>query len=86
MTNEEKINIADKNSDIPTEDIENDIADTQAEIQVMEREIKGFRLLGDRWSMMRADSRETGIKERKDFIEKLEAILEVREGRALLTE
>ena len=30
--------------------------------------------------MMRADSRESGIGKRKEFIEKLEAILEVRQN------
>lgn len=81
MTADEKLKFAERNEGIPTSEIEKDIADTQAEITVMKREIEGFRLLGDRWSMMRADSRESGIKEREEFIEKLKIILEVRDGK-----
>jgi len=69
---------------ISTEEIKKDIRDTQIEINQMEREEKGFRVVGDRWSVMRADARITGIKERKEFIEKLERILkkEVRDERS----
>ena len=66
------------NDHISTEEIEQDIADTWAEINTMEREEKGFRIVGDRWSVMRADGRLTGIAERKEFIEKLENILKER--------
>lgn len=65
---------------IPTEVMERDIAETEAEIATMEREIHGFRLLGDRWSMMRADARVTGIRERREFIAKVQAILATRRG------
>lgn len=80
MDVKEKIKIAEQNKNIPTDEIKQDILDTQAEIEQMEREIKGFRLIGDRMSNFRADAREGGIKSRKEFIEKLEAILEVRSG------
>ena len=78
MNLEAKIVIAEKNKAIPTCVIRQDISDTQAEIATMEREIKGFRLVGDRMSNFRADAHEGGIKERRDFIEKLNAILEIR--------
>jgi hypothetical protein len=62
-----------------SEEIRKDIADTEAEIVTMEREIQGFRLLGDRLSHMRAESRVTGITQRRDFIAKLEKILTEKE-------
>ena len=78
MTKKEKKLIADLNKDMPTEEIRQDIIDTQREIATMTREEKGFRLLGDRLSMMRAGSRSEGIKERRQFVKNLKAILEVR--------
>lgn len=67
--------------EIPTSEIEKDIADTEAEIPQLEREAEGFRLLGDRWSQMRADSRVNGIRERREFIVKLQGILQKRAAR-----
>jgi len=61
---------------ITTEEMLLDIADTEHEIVTMEREMKGFRLLGDRWSQMRADARVTGIQQRREFIAKVQAILD----------
>ncbi len=78
MNKKRAIRLAEDNKHISIEEIKKDIADTQAEIIVMKREIKGFRLIGDRWSIFRADGRESGIKERLKFIEDLKAILEVR--------
>ena len=63
-----------------SEEIKQDIADTEAEIVTMEREITAYRLLGDRWSHMRADARVTGIQERQTFIAKLQAILDERKA------
>lgn len=63
---------------ISTEEIMQDIQDTQHEIDTMTREIEGFRLLRDKMSYFRADARITGIKERKAFIEKLNGILSER--------
>ena len=75
---EETIKLAENNKHIPTEEIEQDILDTQNEIITMKREIKGYRLIGDRMSIFRANARESGIRERKEFIEKLEMILAER--------
>lgn len=75
---QEKMRIAEQNKHIPTAVIEQDIVDTQNEIVVLQREAKGYRLIGDRMSHFRADARESGIKERRDFIKKLEIILETR--------
>ena len=63
---------------IPTEEIIKDIRDTEAEIVQLEREEQGLRLIGDRMSVFRADARITGIRERKEFIEKLKKILKER--------
>lgn len=63
------------NDHIPSSEIRKDIADTEAEIAVMEREEAGLRLIGDRWSVMRADSRLIGVRERREFISKLRDIL-----------
>ena len=79
MKLEDKIAIAKQNKDISNDEILKDIGETEHEIRVMLREMDGFRIIGDRLSRMRADARESGIKERKEFIEKLEAILEMRE-------
>ena len=69
-----------KNDHIPTSEILKDIADTQAEINQMEREEKGYRQIGDRMSIFRADARVSGIAERREFIAKLEDILKAREN------
>lgn len=72
-----------KTKHIPTAEIKQDILDTQAEIEQMEREARHleatpFGMQETRWNHMRAEGRRAGIKERKEFIEKLEAILEIR--------
>ena len=82
-----------KHAHISSEEIKQDIADTEAEIVTMEREITAYRLLGDRWSHMRAEcwtwdrrviqalnARVTGIQERQTFIAKLQAILDERKA------
>lgn len=58
--------------------IKQDILDTETEIITMKREIEGLRLIGDKMSMFRANARESGIKEREIFIEKLKVILKER--------
>jgi hypothetical protein len=78
MTKEEKIKIAENNKHIPSNEIEQDIRETEAEILIMEKELKGYRAIGDRMSHFRANARENGIEDRKEFIEKLKAILEIR--------
>ena len=65
---------------IASEEMLRDIADTEAEIETMEREIKAFRLLGDRWSLMKADARVTGIQKRMELIVKVKALLAERGG------
>jgi len=39
---------------IPTGEILKDISDTEAEISVMEKEMRGYRIIGDRLSVMKA--------------------------------
>lgn len=73
-----KIKIAKNNKHIPTEEIKQDIADTEAEILIEKREIKALRLLGDRMSILKANSKKSSINERRDFIKNLKIILEVR--------
>src|ERR1017187_6152706 len=63
---------------ITTEEMLRDIADTEHEIAVMEQEIKGYRLLSDRLSHFKADARVDGIQKRRDFIAKVQAILNER--------
>ena len=63
---------------ITTEEMLRDIAETEQEIATMEREIQGFRLLGDRWSQMRADARVERIRQRREFIEKVNVLLSGR--------
>ena len=75
---EEKKAMAEKNKHIPTQTIRTDIQDTEREIEDLEREVKGLRIIDDRLSNYRADAKESFIKERKDFIERLWIILEVR--------
>lgn len=67
-------------ANITTEEMLKDIADTEAEIATMEREIKGFRLLGDRLSHMRADARVSGIQQRREFIGEVQKIIAERGG------
>jgi hypothetical protein len=60
---------------ITNEEIEQDILDTENEITTMQREIEGFRILGDRLSHFKADARRDGIAQRQEFITKLRGIL-----------
>ena len=75
--------MAERNKLIPTAEIKQDILDTQNEIIQMEKEAEHLEttpmgMQETRWNHMRASARRTGIEERKAFIKKLEAILEVR--------
>jgi len=84
MTHNDKVKLARQNKYIPTDIILEDIADTQAEINQMEIEAEYYERTPlsfptARLDHMRAEVRRTGIKERKEFIEKLKAILEVRQ-------
>jgi hypothetical protein len=78
--------IAERNAHIPDAEIEQDILDTEREITQMELEAE--RLAETPLSMpdarlqhMRADSRRSGIAERKKFVADLKAILDYRRGR-----
>lgn len=75
---DEQIQISIDNAKIPTSEIQTDIIDTQREILDMKRKIEGYRLIGDKLSMFRADAMVSGIAEREKFIEKLQTILEIR--------
>lgn len=67
------------NDHISTSEIKHDIYETELEIITLKREIEGLRLLGDRMSIFRAAAKQSGIEERKIFIEKLRKILSARE-------
>lgn len=87
MKDAEKKQLAENNKDIPTSEIEQDILDTEGEIFQMTEEAEHLEktplsLQSARWDHIRASSRRQGIKERKEFIEKLSNILE---GRKLLS-
>ena len=75
--------IVEKNSHIPTAEIEQDILETEREIAQMKQEAKHLATTPDsmreaRWDHMRAEARRSGIAGRKEFIAKLKAILERR--------
>lgn len=66
------------NDHISIEEIRQDIYDTEDEIEQMEREIEGYKLIGDRMFLFRADSRRDGIRKRQEFIYKLKGIIQSR--------
>lgn len=76
-----EIGLSDRNKSIPTETIQKDINDTQREIEQLKREHEGYKLIGDKMSIFKADNRLIQIKERQRFIDKLETILKVRKAR-----
>lgn len=67
-----------KIENISSSEIRRDIADTEAEIPIAEREAEGFRMVGDRLSIMRAKARDTTNQQRREFIRKLREILKSR--------
>lgn len=76
--------IAERNAHIPDVEILKDIADTEAEIKQMEIEAEHYSKTPlfaptARLDHMRADNRRDGIRERQDFIKKLQAILDYRQ-------
>lgn len=80
---QEQIESANRNEQIPTEEIQNDILATEQEISVLEDEIVHLEATPHTSSALkinffRASAKRSGIKERKLFIEKLKAILEYR--------
>ena len=71
------------NNHIPNTEIEQDIADTEHEIAVMQQEIEAFEAFPResvefRMAQFRASARRHGIKEREDFIAKLRVVLASR--------
>lgn len=70
--------ILESNKHIPDKEVKQDITDTLAEIRVMEREIEGFEIIGDRVSNMKIAARISGIEERKGFVNKLQKLLQLR--------
>ena len=83
LTPEQSKKNAEANAHISTDEIEQDISETEAEIATMKREAE--HLAGTPLSMsnarmdhIRAEARISGIKRREEFIEKLKSILEYR--------
>jgi len=77
--------LAESNKHLSSWEIKQDILDTEVEIVNMEIEAKHLAttpmgMREARWNHMRADARESGIKNRKKFIEQLKAILSYREN------
>jgi len=88
MNKKEKIELAKNNKHIPTKEIKQDILDTQQEIDQMGKEAEHLEaapmgMRETRLNHMRGGARRSGIEERKIFIEKLEAILEIRKNKKL---
>ena len=63
---------------IPNEEIQDDIRDTQQETETLKREELGYRMIGDRLSIMKADFRIQEIEKREAFIVKLVLIMKKR--------
>lgn len=76
--------MSDLNAHIPTVEVVQDIADTEAEIETMEQELRAWEALpiGSPDYLMahrlRIPNRRQGIKDRYEFIRKLKDILEKR--------
>lgn len=75
--------LAEKNQHISTEEILQDIADTEAEIVTMARdadhlEQTPFSSKDAKWNHMRASAYRGGIKKRREFIADLKSILAYR--------
>ena len=63
---------------ISSNEIKKDIRDTELEIMDLERKIKGYTLIGDKMSLFLADGIKNSVKERREFITRLEQILATR--------
>lgn len=68
--------LAEANAHIPAEEIRQDIAGTEAEIQTYLSRQKGWEVLHD---FKRAEKCRIQVEKREKFIEKLKCILEYRE-------
>lgn len=83
LTDEQKSeakDLADRNMGHETDEIRKDIADTEAEISQLLREIEGYRLIGDKLSLFKADAKSNGVSDRREFCRKLRLILWWREN------
>lgn len=79
--------MAERNADIPTEEMEKDILDTEREIVQLEAEIEHLASTplsspDARLNHIKADARRSGVRSRKEFIVKLKSILEYRRMQA----
>lgn len=63
------------NDHISDKEVEQDIQDTEKEIAILEHKLVIARNEGDRLESMKAES---GIRERREFVEKLNKILDER--------
>ena len=81
--------IMQKNAHITDESIEKDIAITQAEIETMQQQAEGYRLIADanpssrdggsKMAYFRQKAAEQGVVERREFVAFLEALLKARQ-------
>jgi len=70
--------ILEDNKHIPDEEVKQDIKDTEADIEKLHLEIVPLELMADRMSRVRASAKRTRIGQMKEFIKKLQHILELR--------
>ena len=75
--------ILERNAHISDEEIYRDIADTEAEILQLQRELRHYESAPQgartyRLDQLRADYRRNGIRERQEFIGKLRNLLAMR--------
>lgn len=78
MKQEEKIRLAKKNEHISTEEILQDIANTEAEIAQIIRESRGHNPMENRMEDIKATAIINRTLEMENFIENLKTILEIR--------
>jgi hypothetical protein len=77
LTDQQKRNLSDKNTHISTEEIECDVDDTNNEIEALKKDLQP--LLGQPLrNKLRINMLEHQINKRQIFVEKLQAILEIR--------
>ena len=74
-----------QNAHIPDDEIERDIQDTQMEIWTLQDEIKALEMTpiysrDAKINFMKASAKKNGIIDRKEFIEKLQAIINYRKA------
>jgi hypothetical protein len=80
MSNQKIEELLEKNKHIPSDEVKKDIADTELEIEELNKEIKWLRetpQTSKDWKInnFKSDGKEGGIKERQKFIESLRELL-----------